>query len=368
KCLFQGLYKDGVNRDLFIFDDSGCKILEGNPALTKQVTVPELDTNDNDGNKYKKQQDEKNPIKGYASIFACQNINGSDTIVLSFFSFQHAGQNLMRMLGDRDSDLPQVIGLSDALKTYIPYKKDTIDCLCNTHSRRYFIGSYEQSEDWISLQVLLCYRDLYKEEAYCKKNNLSAEERLSHHKLKSTKLLDRIENLCNFALLPPDDNEQIEKMRAIIEAPAHIFPVEPKTALGKAANYFLNHSKKLRMFLEIRGVPLDTNLAEQLEKSFIAIRKRSLFFKTIKSAEDAGYIDSLMLTAEVNGHNPFEYFSFIHLYKEAAMKNPGSFLPLNYKINPLYPKFRSLFSMALGNRPLADCHSLTEPVPPGNSS
>lgn len=378
KCLFESLYQKAVNRDRMIFDDSGCKILEGNPLLLLPAPTttqePSSITNSNDNknadNKYKKEKypNDKNPIKGYASVFACQNLNGNDTIALSFFSFNHAGQNLLKILGDRKSDLPKVIALSDALKAYIKYKKNTHDCLCNAHSRRYFVDSYQESEDWISLQVLYCYRDLYKEEAYCQGNKLSPEERLAHHQLKSTAILDRIENLCNFALLSPDDHEQVGAMREKILAPENIFPVEPKTGLGKAANYFLERSSKLRKFLDTPGVPLDTNLAERLEKHFIAIRNRSLFFKTNQSATDAGYIDSLLLTAEINGHNPLEYFSFIHVNKDAAMKDPNSFLPINYKQNPLYLDFKPLFSMALGNRPLEGCHSSTTQELPDNSS
>jgi transposase len=83
---------------------------------------------------------------------------------------------------------------------------------------------------------------------------------------------------------------------------------EPNSGLGKAISYLLRHWKKLTLFLEQPGVPLDNNIERSL-KLAIRNRKNALFYKTLNGAAVGDLFMSLIHTCELNGANPFDYLT-----------------------------------------------------------
>jgi hypothetical protein len=75
-----------------------------------------------------------------------------------------------------------------------------------------------------------------------------------------------------------------------------------------------------------------TPLMEELRTYLIIqVRKASMFYKTLKSAKIASYIQTALYSAAQNDLNPYEYMKTVLDNKEAVLKNPGQWLPWNYQ-------------------------------------
>jgi hypothetical protein len=106
---------------------------------------------------------------------------------------------------------------------------------------------------------------------------------------------------------------------------------EPNSVAGAAIQYVLNRWTELTQFLRHAHVPLDNNLTERALKLIIQVRKASMFYKTLKSAKIASYIQTALYSAAQNDLNPYEYMKTVLDNKEAVLKNPGQWLPWNYQ-------------------------------------
>jgi hypothetical protein len=72
------------------------------------------------------------------------------------------------------------------------------------------------------------------------------------------------------------------------------------------------------------------NIAERVLKLPIRNRKSAKFYKTLKSALLASYVQSLLFSAAQNNINPFEYMKEILVRKDIVKKSPTKWLPWNY--------------------------------------
>jgi hypothetical protein len=107
--------------------------------------------------------------------------------------------------------------------------------------------------------------------------------------------------------------------------------VEPNSGLGKAISYCLKRWTRLTLFLQQAGAPLDSNIVERALKKAILHRKNSLFYKTENGAEVGDLFMSLIHTCELNGVNPFEYLIALQKHAKELAKNPGDWMPWNYR-------------------------------------
>jgi transposase len=106
---------------------------------------------------------------------------------------------------------------------------------------------------------------------------------------------------------------------------------EPNSGLGKAISYLLRHWKKLTLFLEQPGVPLDNNIVERSLKLAIRNRKNALFYKTLNGAAVGDLFMSLIHTCELNGANPFDYLTELQRHAAELKQNPSEWMPWNYR-------------------------------------
>jgi hypothetical protein len=173
------------------------------------------------------------------------------------------------------------------------------------HARRYFIDaipagiSQEEAAESISGQAVRKINELFaldKELSY-----KSAEER-------QTERL-RLEK---------------DKLEAFFVWLEGIQPkVLPKSALGKAVNYALNHRKGLSAFLTDGNIALSNNICERAIRNFTIGRKNWLFSASPKGAAASAAVYSIVETSKANGLEPFRYLT--HLFEN---------LPnLNFKIH-----------------------------------
>jgi len=231
-------------------------------------------------------------------------------VALFFTGRKHAGENLSALLDKRPKDLPVPIQMCDALSRNAPpgFKRLLANCLC--HGRREFVKIIEDFPDECR-HVLETLREVYKNDAFTRRQGMSKDERLAFHQQNSEPIMNTF-----FDWL----NAQIDEKK-----------VEPNSRLGGAIAYMLKHWKKLTLFLRVPGAPLDNNICERALKTPIRHRNNSLFFKTERGALVGDMFMSLIHTCRLNGVNAFEYLSAIAQHAPHVAATPKQWLPWNYR-------------------------------------
>ena len=98
----------------------------------------------------------------------------------------------------------------------------------------------------------------------------------------------------------------------------------PKSALGKAINYALNHKEGLSVYLNDSNAALSNNICERAIRNFTIGRKNWLFSASPKGADASAAIYSVIETCKANDIDPFKYL--VYLFER--MPN------MNFKIHP----------------------------------
>ena len=211
----------------------------------------------------------------------------SEQVILYLFSEDHAGICFKDLLKQRIQELSEPVVLTDALPSYEPYKGDVIDAHCLTPARRRFKDAYEEDSDFCDDMIELI-GEIYDNDSETKE--MTAKQRLEHHKSHSTEVFEQIV-------------EEIEEAR---ETQRFL----PSSELSKATDYIVDKVDRLKVFLEVEGVPLDTNHVERKIKSIIRLRKQAPIFKTKEGAARTGRLLSLIETALHVGVNPRRYLEW----------------------------------------------------------
>jgi transposase len=235
---------------------------------------------------------------------------GEHQVALYFTGRKHAGENLATVLAQRAAALPPPIQMCDALAHNTKNEFDTIVANCLAHARRQFV-EVAPSFPEPCRTVLEALREVYRNDAQARTEQMSAEERLAVHQQHSA---------------PP--------MRGLLwwlHEQFALRKVEPNSTLGGAVGYMLKHWKKLTLFLEKAGAPLDNNICERALKKAILHRKNSLFYKTENGAAVGDLFMSLAYTAELNHVDPFDYLVQLQRHAAAIKTSPAKWMPWNYR-------------------------------------
>jgi transposase len=104
----------------------------------------------------------------------------------------------------------------------------------------------------------------------------------------------------------------------------------PKSPLGQAVKYALNHWRALNHYLSDGILDIDNNRAERAIKPFVIGRKNFLFAGSHFGAEQAAVIYSLIESCKMMNINTFDYF------KDVLTRLPAT---LNKNISDLFPCF-----------------------------
>jgi len=159
--------------------------------------------------------------------------------------------------------------------------------------------------------VLEALRDVYKNDAAARKQEMSPEQRLSFHQTESGPLMAGLEKWMR---------QQFDEHR-----------VEPNSGLGEAIGYMQKHWSKLTLFLCEPGAPLDNNICERALKKAILHRKNALFYRTLNGAHVGDVFMSLIHTAELNDAEPFSYLVALLRHGDELGKAPADWMPWNYR-------------------------------------
>lgn len=228
----------------------------------------------------------------------------------------HAGENLEKLLKQRQQVAEKMLLMCDALSRNIPkdkaLKQSLIICYCLVHARRNFFDC--QDEDSVFCNEILGYfSTIYKSEQYCNSQSLSDPERLSYHRQYSRPAMKSLYRCCLAKLTKKD--------------------IEPNSSLGKAIDYMINHRRALTRFLRIAGAPLDNNKDERLIKKIINYRKNSLAYYNEYGAFIGDVLMTLIFTVIGLGQNlnPVHYLTALQDNARHVYQDPSQWLPWNYQ-------------------------------------
>jgi hypothetical protein len=95
-------------------------------------------------------------------------------VALFFTGRKHAGENLARVLDQRDPDLPPPIHMCDGLDRNRSSKHEVVECNCTAHGRRHIVDEVNNFPAECR-HALEQFALVFKHEEFCKENGLTAK-------------------------------------------------------------------------------------------------------------------------------------------------------------------------------------------------
>jgi transposase len=207
--------------------------------------------------------------------------------------------------------------LSDGYAGYnqVVEKKDLTHLMCWAHARRKFFDAKDLDPPFVD-RVLTLIGKLYAVEREAAEQKLMPEKRGKLRCEKSASVLVAVKELLS--------NPGVT--------------ILPKSKIGEAVAYILNHWEQLTRFLEDGRLPIDNNLVENTIRPIALGRKNWLFAGSPEGAKRLAIFYSLVATCKLNGINPYEYFYDI-LPKVASYSanQIADLTPLNWKMTKNNP-------------------------------
>jgi transposase len=112
----------------------------------------------------------------------------------------------------------------------------------------------------------------------------------------------------------------------------HRKTIFPKSPIGQAIGYVLNHWRALMNYCRDGVLKIDNNTAERAIKPLVLGRKNYLFAGSHEGAKNAAILYSIIETCKLNGINPFAYLKdVLTRLPTTLMKNLNQLLPYNWK-------------------------------------
>jgi transposase len=236
--------------------------------------------------------------------------HGPHKIALFYSGRDHAGENIAKVLAERQKGLGPPIQMSDGLSANVCHMFDVIQANCLSHGRRLWVDKIV-SFPGECRHFLETLATVFFHEKQCKQMQLSPQERLAYHQQHSKPLLDELKTWM----------ENLVQQKKI----------EPNSDLGDPIRYMLKRWDKLTLFLTVPGAPLENNVVERALKKSILQRKNSLFYKTTHGANVAGLFTTLIHTAELNDLDSLDYLTQVMRHPDHVAKCPDQWLPWTYK-------------------------------------
>jgi hypothetical protein len=185
---------------------------------------------------------------------------------------------------------------------------------CWAHARRYFIDVAKASKkEGLAHQVVKLVGKLYHLERELKDNKATPEIILVRREQDAKPVLAQIK-----ALL---DNAQLK--------------VPPKSPLGIAVFYSLNHWDALNIYLQDGRLEIDNNKSERSIKPFVIGRKNWLFHGNDVGAQAGSILFSLIETCKQHKVDVFSWLKYVlaNIYRAETAEQLEKLLP--YNIDPL---------------------------------
>lgn len=157
---------------------------------------------------------------------------------------------------------------------------------CMAHARRKFFEAKDTAPNH-ALPALQAIRSLYRVERACKEAELSHEQRRSRRLAESKKTFDSL-------------RDWLAELKSL---------VLPKSPIGKAVGYFLNHADALGRFIHDGRLEIDNNRCERAMRQVAVGRKNWLFAGSEAGGRRAATLYSLTVGCWELGVDPFAYLA-----------------------------------------------------------
>lgn len=302
KPIHEALLRHAAQGELMRVDDTTMTILERDGRSTASSECPIQEGQKEDSSK-------KRATRTTAIISSGQDRQ----VVVYTTGGRQAGQNMDRLLCQREVQRPAPIQMCDALPSNLPKQFQVILANCLAHARRKFVELAEPFPQEVQL-VLYAFQCIYANEEEATRAKLTPQQRLEFHQLRSAFV--------------------VEGLFAWMHAQISNTVVEPNSQLGQAFSYMFKHREPLTLFLRVPNAPLDNNLCERILKRAILHRKNSLFYKTSAGAEVGDLLMSVISTCTMNGVNPLLYLTDVEKHATEVAQNVESWLPWSYVPKP----------------------------------
>ena len=189
-------------------------------------------------------------------------------------------------------------------------RDDLIECGCNVHARRYFVKALDGGDKRAAL-VLAAFKKLYKIEADIR--DLDSDAKRSERQARSKPVHDGLVSWCE--TFQPDE--------------------PPKSPMGRAIGYLLNHREAFQRFLDDGRIPLDNSIVERLHVRAALTRKNYLFAGSDKGAERAAIAYTIIGSCKLVDVDPIEYLADVlpRLARKIRLVDMPDLLPATWKAN-----------------------------------
>jgi transposase len=222
------------------------------------------------------------PKNGFVWTFVAEEDDGG-TDVAYVYAADRSGKTPCTVLGDTEGYL-----LVDEYSGYNQIEKAAKRkrAGCHAHLRRYFHESLKTAP--IAQEAIDLILELYRVEYEARERGfLRKPEHLALRKTKSTPIRAKLKTWLD---------EQ---------KPKH----PPKSPIGVAIRYALNHWEDFGRFLDDARISLDNNASERSLRRVALGRKNYLFVGDVDAGSNIAGLYTLVATCEARGINPFEYLA-----------------------------------------------------------
>lgn len=234
------------------------------------------------------------------------------TVILFFTGLHHAGEILDLLLKHRQVEGPKLVKVTDgASKNFSPQHADRlIEGVCNAHAylKFYDVKGHHPSEYAVAGEV---YGQVFDNDDITKTRGMTPMQRLEFHKEHSLPLMEKLKAMC----------------AALVTSRL----AEPNSKLWEPVTFIINQWPRLTKFCEEPGVPLDSNLVEQILITPVRYLAGSFNYKTTNGAEVGDRHMSLIASARANDAEPVEYLDYCLRNHEDLKKRPEYYLPWAYR-------------------------------------
>jgi hypothetical protein len=236
-------------------------------------------------------------------------------VLLFFTGRHHASEIIDRILEHRRTaqhNGKKLVKVSDAATKNFSHthRDDLEEAVCNAHAYLKFRAVKDRHPDEYALAGEV-YKKVFDNDDVARAQGMSPDERMLHHREHSLPEMKRLKKMCS------------EKLSSKL--------VEPNAPLWEPLTFIINQWDRLTKFCEVPGVPLDSNVVEQMLIIPVRYLAGSFNYKTQNGAEVGDLHMSLIATANANGVEPVAYLEECLKNHEDLAKRPEYYLPWVYR-------------------------------------
>jgi hypothetical protein len=302
--LYKAIERHGIQNALALrIDDTGSMIIEVQRQIRAEVAALEaLGASAND-------------VRTGINATGVYLETEQGEVLLYFTGRHHAGEIIDRILEHRNAvqqNVKKLVKVSDAAsKNFSHAHHDELDeAVCNAHAYLKFRAVKDRHPEEYGLAGEV-YKKVFDNDDAAKAQGMSPHERMLYHREHSLPEMERLKQMC------------CDKLASKL--------VEPNSPLWEPLTFIINQWERLTKFCEVPGVPLDTNVVEQMLIIPIRYLACSFNYKTQNGAEAGDLHMSLIATANANGVEPVAYLTECLENHEDLAKRPEHYLPWVYR-------------------------------------